>query len=114
MPEWLTYAQAGARFGVSPDALRMRAHRLGWRTQPGNDGRTLVQVPDDAEVSPRARSPERSSEHAPEHAAERATLIASALAALEDAVATLRERAEIAERRADAADTDRRAAQARL
>ena len=60
--EWLTYAQAGARFGLSADAIRMRAHRLGWRTQPGNDGRTLVQVPEDAAVQPRARSAEQSPE----------------------------------------------------
>ena len=60
--EWLTYAQAGARFGLSADAIRMRAHRLGWRTQPGNDGRTLVQVPEDAAVKPRARSAEQSPE----------------------------------------------------
>ena len=58
--EWLTYAQAGERFGLSADAVRMRVHRLGWRTQPGNDGRTLVLVPEDAAVQPRRRSPERS------------------------------------------------------
>ena len=50
MPDWLTYAQAGERFGVSAEAVRLRARRLGWRTQPCNDGRTLVLVPEDADV----------------------------------------------------------------
>ena len=79
MPEWLTYAQAGERFGLTADAVRMRAHRLGWRVQPGNDGRTLVLVPDDAAVHPRPRSPARSAarsvEGSPEQAAEIAKLI---------------------------------------
>jgi hypothetical protein len=52
MSDWQTYAQAGERFGVSAEAVRLRARRLGWRTQPGNDGRTLVLVPDNA-ASPR-------------------------------------------------------------
>ena len=47
---WLTWQQAGDRFGLSPDAVRMRARRLGWRTQPGNEGRTLVEIPEDAEM----------------------------------------------------------------
>ena len=59
MPDWLTYAQAGERFSVSAEAVRLRARRLGWRTQPSNDGRTLVLVPDDAEVQPRPRPPEQ-------------------------------------------------------
>jgi hypothetical protein len=37
MSDWLTYAQASERFGVSAEAVRLRARRLGWRTQPGND-----------------------------------------------------------------------------
>jgi hypothetical protein len=54
-PEWLTYAQAGEKFGLSPEAIRLRARRFGWRTQPGNDGRTLVIVPEDADVQRRLR-----------------------------------------------------------
>ena len=37
-PTWLTYAQAAERLGLSPEAVRHRARRSGWRTQPGNDG----------------------------------------------------------------------------
>jgi hypothetical protein len=47
---WLTYAQAGERFGMSPEAARQRARRMRWRTQPGNDGPTLVLVPDSTAV----------------------------------------------------------------
>jgi chromosome segregation ATPase len=117
--EWLTYAKAGERFGLSADAVRMRAHRLGWRMQPGNDGRTLVLVPDDVAVQPRVRSAERSPEHlgegSPEQiddavrfaAAESRTMLA------EQRAEQAEQRADQAEKQADAADSDRRAADAR-
>ena len=106
MPEWLTYTQAGARFGLSADAARMRAHRLGWRTQPGNDGRTLVQVPDDATVRPRprspARSPERSPEDMPERSGERAPAQSVEINRLAALLTTALESVERAEKRAAA------------
>jgi hypothetical protein len=47
MPEeWLTYREIGARLGLNVEAVRTRVRRAGWRTQPGNDGRTRVLVPD--------------------------------------------------------------------
>jgi hypothetical protein len=49
---WLTYQQIGERFGLGAEAARTRVRRLGWRTQPGNDGRTLAMVPDDADLRP--------------------------------------------------------------
>ena len=56
MPEqWLTYQQAGELLGMSSEAARQRARRLGWRHQPGNDGRTLILVPDQPDVPPRVR-----------------------------------------------------------
>jgi hypothetical protein len=39
---WLTYAEAGHRLNITPEAARARAKRLGWRRQLGNDGRALV------------------------------------------------------------------------
>jgi hypothetical protein len=46
MPEeWLTYRDIGARLGLNVEAVRTRVRRAGWRTQPGNDGRTRVLVP---------------------------------------------------------------------
>jgi hypothetical protein len=52
---WLTYQQAGEALGMSAEAVRQRARRLGWRTQPGNEGRTLVLLPDGTAVRPRVR-----------------------------------------------------------
>jgi hypothetical protein len=53
----MTYTEAAARLGVTPEAVRRRAFRSQWARQPGNDGRTRVRVPDDAPVtrSPTAR-----------------------------------------------------------
>jgi hypothetical protein len=101
MPDWLTWADAGARFGLTPDALRMRARRLGWRTQPGNDGRTLVLVPDDVELQ--SRSPERTDERLAARSGEQEPEIS----ALREALAVLREarEGEIAALRATADHT---------
>jgi hypothetical protein len=54
---WLTYQQTGDLLGISAEAARQRARRLKWRSQPGNEGRTLVLVPDNAEASLRVRLP---------------------------------------------------------
>jgi hypothetical protein len=44
---WLTYAEAGHRLGVSPDAVRTKAVRKRCRKQIGNDGRARVWLPED-------------------------------------------------------------------
>jgi hypothetical protein len=57
---WLTYAEASDRLGITPEAVRSRAKRLGWRRQLGNDGRALVwaalepRPPSDQPVTPRS------------------------------------------------------------
>jgi hypothetical protein len=43
-PEWLSYQVVADRLGITPEAARSRAKRLGWRRQTGNDGRALVLV----------------------------------------------------------------------
>src|SRR3954469_21830361 len=58
---WLTYQQAGEGLGMTAEAVRHRARRLGWRTQPGNEGRTLVLLPDGEAV----RQPVRPAVQAP-------------------------------------------------
>lgn len=56
MPDrWMTYEQAGELFALSSEAIRKRSRRLGWRTQAGNEGRTLILVPDRAELRPPGR-----------------------------------------------------------
>jgi hypothetical protein len=53
MPEeWLTHREIGARLGLNVEAVRTRVRRAGWRTQPGNDGRTRVLVSDQVFVEP--------------------------------------------------------------
>lgn len=42
----MTYQEAAALFGSTPDAVRARARRSHWRRQRSNDGKTLVLVPD--------------------------------------------------------------------
>ena len=104
MPDtWHTWAEAGERFGLSPDAIRMRARRLGWRTTPGNDGRTRVLVPEDAEVQPRARAPEASPDRASEQRSEFGRLL-DLLSTAEERTERAENRANIAERRADLAE----------
>ena len=95
--EWLTYAQIGERFGLSPEAARLRVRRGAWRTQPGNDGRTLALVPDGTAVQPRVRPPGQPAD------------LDAAIERYEQAD----DRADAAERRAETADADRRAADAR-
>ena len=64
--QWLTYQQAGEMYGVSAEAIRQHARRLGWRRQPGNDGKTLILVPPDTDLRTRVRP----AEHQPDGAAE--------------------------------------------
>lgn len=56
---WLTYEEAGTLFGLSPEAIRKRARRLGWRIQSGNDNqtKTRILVPDGAELRPAGPPP---------------------------------------------------------
>lgn len=44
---WLSYAEAGAVLGIDPESVKRRAQRAGWPRQSGNDGRTLVAVPEE-------------------------------------------------------------------
>ena len=130
MSGWLTYAQAGERFGLSAEAVRLRARRLGWRTQPGNDGRTLVLVPDDADVQPRPRPPEQPAEQPPgldavhgalqreyeraDRAERTADLERQRADQAEKRAELERDRADRAETRAATAEADRRAAEGRV
>jgi hypothetical protein len=92
---WLTYAEAGDRLGITPEAARSRAKRLGWRRQLGNDGRALVwaalepRPPGDRPVTPRS-PPGRKPDAQPD---------ASLVRALEAHVATLKEQLAAAEAR---------------
>ncbi len=54
--EWLTYAVAASRFGVSPEAVRQIAMRRKWPRRRPNDnpfGPVQVLIPSDAAIKPR-------------------------------------------------------------
>jgi hypothetical protein len=118
---WLTFAQAGAELGLSAEATRSRARRAGWRTMPGNDGRTLVMIPDDLAIHtrPAGRPPERPTGERVATARPTGALTA-AVSSLEGALATLteqltreRDRADQAVDRADRIEKERDAKRVR-
>lgn len=53
----MTYQEAAALFGGTPDAVRVRAYRSRWRRQRGNDGKILVLVPADLSEHPHPPAP---------------------------------------------------------
>jgi hypothetical protein len=64
-PQWMTYAEAAQRFGISSEAVRQIALRRKWpRRRPNDDpfGRVQVQIPPDEEVRPRT-AVQRPDEH---------------------------------------------------
>jgi hypothetical protein len=87
--EWLTYAEAAVRLGVTPEAARRRAVRGKWARMPGNDGRARVRVPDDwrPQGAPDVRTKESGLAHA------------QLIKALEAHVETLKEQLAAAEAR---------------
>lgn len=108
-----TYADAAARFGISPEAVRQLAMRYQWPRRKRNDdpaGRVQVLIPEDFEARPRTAVQRPSNGRAPDEGS-----------VLLEAWRRERERADQAEKqrdaaisRADAADFDRRAADARV
>src|SRR4051812_46603286 len=89
---WATYEEAGEAFGLSADAMRKRARRLGWRVTAGNDGKARVLIPDGAGLSPDGRSGRPAGR--PDGRAD-------------DLPAELRRRAEAGEARAERAEDER-------
>lgn len=67
--EWLTYAQMGERLGLSTEAARQKAKRLGLRRQTANDGKAqvLVDVEDVRTTTPprKEKEPEQQAEDPP-------------------------------------------------
>ena len=127
---WMSYAElAQARRTDKPSAVKL-ASRQRWRRRKNNQGVMQVLVPakwaapywaagagpdmapDVASISKADAAYDGGSAAARD--ASRAMDITHVLNTLDVAVVALRERAEAAERRADAADTDRRIAQVRL
>jgi hypothetical protein len=119
---WLTFAQAGTELGLSAEATRSRARRAGWRTMPGNDGRTLVMLPEDLAVEPRpAGRPAGRPIDDPVETARSTETLTAAVSSLREALATLteqlsreRDRADRAVDRGDRIEGERDALQGRI
>jgi hypothetical protein len=103
---WLTYAEAGQRLGVSPEAARAKAARKRWRRQVGNDGLARVLLPGDLPVTARSRTPRDrpvTSRSTPGHVQLIKTL-ESHVESLKAQLATTEARLAAADARSDAAD----------
>lgn len=113
---WLTYAEAGARFGISADAFRQVALRRGWsRRRPSDDpaGRVQVLVPSDAEIRRRTEIVQAAGSSPGTHPAFELLGLHAAMERERVRADFAEARADAAAARADAADADRRNAETR-
>ena len=99
---WLTYDELAKFRRISKASAERLVFRRHWRRQRGNDHITRALVPLDF-LSGDA-SPDTSGEASGDISPDTRGLLTGALAALEDAVAALREQLEQANRRAEAAE----------
>jgi DNA repair exonuclease SbcCD ATPase subunit len=107
---WVSFADLAQRRGISRAAASKLVRRHGWRRQTDNQGRVLILVPEAALDRPSVRPPPSDDDTAsvrPSVGGGMARLAAGALAALEDAVAALREQLDAANARAERAEADR-------
>jgi hypothetical protein len=109
---WMTYDELAAMRGIKRIGAVRLVQRYKWRRQAGNDGRARVLVPHDALQPVRGTdagtsAPEPIAPTSAGSAAENdaGTLLAGALAALEGAVAGLREQLDAANGRAERAES---------
>jgi hypothetical protein len=109
----LTYSEIAARLGISPDAARQLVRRRGWRRiMPNRKGApATVLVPQDELSAEQWRQDRPTPQVDPPTPGDADR--SSAVEVLQLAFDREHERADRAEKRADAADTDRRAAEAR-
>jgi len=109
---WMTYDELAAMRGIKRIGAVRLVQRYKWRRQAGNDGRARVLVPHDALQPVRGTD---AGTNAPIHITptsagsaagnDAGTMLAGALAALEDAVAALREQLDGANARAERAES---------
>jgi hypothetical protein len=101
---WMTYAELGKARGIDPASTKRLAIRRHWRRQRGNDGTARVAVPV-TEATPRESKTEDDTGDVPSDITSDVTPFhAKALAALEDAVAVLREQLEAERQQVQAAN----------
>jgi len=93
--QWLSYAEAAARLGVSVEAVRQRAIRNKWARTLGNDKRARIRLPDEPypTQTPVVRAPDPAL----------VTALESHIKTLQGDNEALKERLDAAEARADKA-----------
>jgi hypothetical protein len=109
---WMTYDELAEVRGIKRIGAVRLVQRYKWRRQAGNDGRARVLVPHDALQPVRGTD---AGTNAPIHVTptsagsaagnDAGTMLEGALAALEDAVAALREQLDVANARAERAES---------
>ncbi len=106
---WLSYPEAAAALGLSARAVEGRAYRGGWKKQKGNDGTVRLAVPV-ALLAPTHRggsvgsNPMHGATHGPTEAHAQKAMLDELKASYERLVDELRQRVEVAEARARAAE----------
>jgi hypothetical protein len=107
---WVSFADLAEQRGISRAAASKLVRRHKWRRQTDNQGRVMILVPEAALDRPSVRPPPSDEEGKavrPSVDTDMSRLAAGALAALEDAVAGLREQLDTANARAERAEADR-------
>jgi chromosome segregation ATPase len=105
---WLTYTELAEIRGIGRESAVKLVQREGWRKASGNSPDRTVRV-----FVPEEWLRPAKGGHVGEGIPEGFGELSRLLSGLEDTVTFVRERAEVAEARADAADADRRVAEAR-
>ena len=102
---WLSYEELAQLRGITKASAERLVLRNRWRRQRGNDRTVRILVPLDSMSGDMPAS--MSGDVSPDMSPDTKDLLAGALAALEAAVATLREQLERSEQRAQAAEQGR-------
>jgi len=111
---WLTYAEAGKRFGISAAAARQMSRRRGWQRRTPNmyGARAEILVPTDALPSAPVPQPEAvQTPNGQDHGLQGPT---AAITLLERENAILRDTVDDLRRRLDSSEAERRALTALL
>jgi hypothetical protein len=111
---WLTYAELGRARGTNPAAAKRLAMRRRWRRQAGNDGTTRVSVPVSEAQHWKGDTSVHTSANTSVDTSNDTGVITSVIKVLQDAVASLTDRASAAEKRADQADIRANEAESRV
>jgi hypothetical protein len=101
---WMTKREIAAVRGISIASADRLVRRHGWRKQPGNDGRVRTYVPSDWTTPPEPGRPADPPDIRSDGRSDIPSDISIITKAFDAAIASLTERARVAERRAEQAE----------